>query len=102
MCTATYSVQTQWSTGFVPVLAVANSGTTAITGWTVAFSYAGNQVIQQAGWNGTWSQSGFMVTVHNVSYNGNLAPGTTTGNIGAVFGFSGANSPPAVVACTAF
>jgi hypothetical protein len=99
LCTATYSVQTQWNTGFVAILTVTNSGATAITGWTVALRYAGNQAFQ-TGWNGIWSQPGFGVTVNNASYNGNLAPGNTISNIGAIFMFSGINNPP-TVACAA-
>jgi cellulase/cellobiase CelA1 len=107
LCTATYSVQNQWNTGFVPTLTVTNSGTTAITGWTITLLYAGNQRLQN-GWYGIWSQPllptgapGPTVTVSNASFNGHLAPGTTFSNIGAVFTLSGTNSPPAVT-CTAF
>lgn len=98
LCTATYSVLNQWNTGFTASLII-TSGTTAITGWTVTLVYpaTGNQVLQ-AGWNGSWSQSGQTVTVSNLSYDGNLAPVTTLTGVGAVF--SGTSSPP-IVACTA-
>ena len=67
-----------WSTGFTASFNVTNSGTTAITGWTVVLTYAGNPQIQSgSGWNGTWSQTGGTVTVTNLSYNGALAPGAT-------------------------
>jgi cellulase/cellobiase CelA1 len=98
LCTAAYSVPTQWNTGFTATLTV-TSGATAITGWTVTLTYpaTGNQVLQ-AGWNGGWSQSGKTVTVSNLPYNGNLAAATTLTGIGAVF--SGTSSPP-IITCTA-
>src|SRR5271156_1581997 len=54
---AAYSVQTDWGSGFTANLTVTNNGTTAITGWTVTYSYAGNQTLQ-SGWSGNWTQSG--------------------------------------------
>jgi cellulose 1,4-beta-cellobiosidase len=103
-CTATYSVPVHWNAGFEAILTVTNSGTTTITGWTVTLTYppGGNPVLQATGWNGNWSQvPQGTVTVTNATYNGNLMPGTTVTNIGAIFSFnpSGANSPPTVT-CT--
>jgi lysophospholipase L1-like esterase len=98
-CTAAYKVTNQWPGGFGADVTVTNSGSTAITGWTVVLTYANGQVIQQL-WNGTYTQSGGTVTVKNMSYNGSLNPG---GN--AWFGFNASwnnsvNNAPAV-SCTA-
>jgi cellulose 1,4-beta-cellobiosidase len=102
-CSAAYSVATQWSTGFTAGLTITNNGTTAITGWTVTYSYpsGGNQALQQTGWSGTWSQSGQDVTVTNLSWNGSVAPGSSVSGVGANFNFSGTNTAPATVTCTA-
>ena len=97
-CSAAYSVQTDWGTGFTASLTVTNNGTTAITGWTVTWTYAGNQTLS-SGWSGNWSQSGKTVTVTNASWNGNLSSGQST-QAGANFTYSGTNSPPASVTCT--
>src|SRR3984893_16595183 len=67
-CSAAYSVQSDWGSGFTASLNIANNGTAAITGWTVTYAYAGNQTLSN-GWNGTWSQSGKTGTVNNLSYN---------------------------------
>ena len=83
-CSATYSVPTDWGAGFTAQLTVTNTGTTALTGWTVTYSYTQGQTLQN-GWNGTWSQSGGNVTVANASYNGNLAPGASATGISANF-----------------
>jgi cellulose 1,4-beta-cellobiosidase len=103
-CTAAYSVPIQWNTGFEAILAVTNSGTTAITGWRVTLTYppGASPLLKPIFWDGNWSQiPQGTVTVTNASYNGNLAPATTVTNIGAIFGFddNGTNSPPTVT-CT--
>jgi cellulose 1,4-beta-cellobiosidase len=97
-CSAAYSVQSDWGSGFTASLNITNNGTAAITGWTVTYTYAGNQTLAN-GWNGTWSQSGKTVTVTNASYNGSLAAGAST-TAGANFNYSGTNAAPASVTCT--
>jgi len=73
-CAAAYSVPTDWGSGFTANLTITDNGTAAITGWTVTYTYAGNQTLAN-GWNGNWTQSGKTVTVTNESYNGSLAAG---------------------------
>jgi cellulose 1,4-beta-cellobiosidase len=98
-CAAAYSVQTDWGSGFTAQLTVTNTGTSAITGWTVTYSYAGNQTLQ-SGWSGNWTQSGKAVTVTNASYNGSLAAGAAATGVGANFTYSGTNAAPTSVTCT--
>jgi endoglucanase len=98
-CSAPYSVQTDWGSGFTAAITVTNNGTNAITGWTLTYSYTGNQTLQ-SGWSGNWTQSGKTVTVTNASWNGSLAAGATT-SIGANFNYSGTNVAPTSVTCTA-
>ena len=97
-CSAAYSVQTDWGTGFTASLTVTNNGAAAITGWTVTWTYAGNQTLS-SGWSGNWTQSGKTVTVTNASWNGSLSAGQST-QAGANFSYSGTNAAPASVTCT--
>ena len=97
-CTATYSVVNDWGSGFQAAVNV-TAGSAAITGWTVSFTYSGNQQLTN-GWNGTWSQSGEAITITNASYNGSLAASAST-QAGATFNYSGTNTAPATVSCTA-
>jgi hypothetical protein len=39
-CTAAYSVTTDWGSGFTGSLTITDSGTAAITGWTVNAGFA--------------------------------------------------------------
>jgi len=98
-CAAAYSVQSDWGSGFTASVTVTNHGTAAISGWSLSYSYTGNQQLTQ-GWSGAWAQSGQTVTVANLSYNGSLAPGAST-QLGANFSYSGSNAAPASVSCTA-
>src|ERR1022692_4069591 len=90
VCQVGYTVN-QWSTGFTAAVTITNTGT-AITSWTLAYSYSGNQALTQ-GWSGNWSQSGQNITVTNASWNGSLATGAAT-SIGANFSYSGTNTAP--------
>ncbi|WP_408058041.1 glycoside hydrolase family 9 protein [Verrucosispora sioxanthis] len=85
-CRVTYGTN-DWSTGFTANITITNTGTTAINGWTLAFSFpnAGQRVGQ--GWSATYAQTGAAVTATNMSYNGNLAPGASVG-----IGFNGTHT----------
>lgn len=72
----TYKVNAQWKGGFVVSLDIKNNGTTAVNGWTLKFTFPGDQEISQL-WNGVWSQAGQQVTITNQSYNGTIASGQT-------------------------
>ncbi|GAA1506162.1 hypothetical protein GCM10009677_43210 [Sphaerisporangium rubeum] len=98
-CTAAYSIASSWPSGFTANVAVTNTGTSAITGWTVRWTFADGQVVSQA-WNATVTQSGAQVTARNVSYNGNLAAGAGT-SFGFNSGWNGNNnSIPSQISCT--
>jgi Glycosyl hydrolase family 12/Cellulose binding domain len=90
-CKVTYKTNT-WNTGFTADVTVANTGSSPINGWTLTWSFPGNQHVTSA-WNATVSQSGAAVTARNMSYNGSVSPGGST-----AFGFqatySGSNGNP--------
>jgi hypothetical protein len=87
-CQVIYTVSSQWSGGFNATLSITNTGTTAINGWTLQFSFPGSQTVTQ-GWNGNFSQSGNVVTVTNASYNGSIPAGAT---LSGTPGFNGSSS----------
>jgi endoglucanase len=90
-CQVQYTVQSDWGTGFSLAVTVQNTGS-AITSWTLGYTYAGNQSLSQ-GWSGNWTQSGKTVTVTNASWNGSLATGGSA-QIGANFTYTGTNTAP--------
>ena len=96
-CTAAYSVIGQWPGGFQGEVRV-TAGSAAITGWTVTWTFANGQTVNQA-WNATITSSGSNVTARNVSYNGNLGAGAST-TFGFIGSWNGANTAP-TLSCTA-
>ena len=75
-CHVTYTPN-QWPGGFTASIEILNTGTSAINGWTLKFTFPGDQKITNA-WNGVASQSGQAVTITNESYNAAIAPGANT------------------------
>jgi len=75
-CHVTYAPN-QWQGGFTANLTIANTGSSAINGWKLTFTFPGDQKITNA-WNGVESQSGENVTITNESYNATIAAGSST------------------------
>ena len=93
-CKVTYTITNQWPGGFDANISITNTGTTAINGWTLTFTFANGQTITQL-WNGSETQSGANVTITNVSYNGSIASGATLGSSPGFNGsWSGSNHAP--------
>jgi hypothetical protein len=97
-CTATYQVTGSWPGGFQAEVTVQNTGTSAISGWTVGWTFANGQSVT-ALWGGTHTQTGATVTVRNAEYNGNLEPGAST-TFGFLGSWTGTNAVPSPVTCT--
>lgn len=81
-----------WNNGFTADVAITNTGSGTINGWTLTYNLPSGQTITSA-WNATVTQSGSAVTARNVSYNGTLSPGATT-NFGYQGTLSGTYSSP--------
>ena len=88
----TYTIVNDWGNGATVNVTIKNNGLTAINGWTLAWTFPGSQVISNL-WNGSYTQSGTMVSVTNLSYNETIAAGGTV-NFGFNLNYSGANTKP--------
>jgi cellulase/cellobiase CelA1 len=67
-----------WNAGFViNDITITNTGSTSISTWSIALNFATNTTFVN-GWSGQYAQSGQNVTVTNMPYNGQLAPGQST------------------------
>jgi alpha-galactosidase len=82
-CQVTYSTQSQWAGGFVANVTVTNTGTAGVNGWTLGFTFPGDENVTTA-WNAAVTQSGASVTAANLGYNGVISPGANVS-----FGFQG-------------
>jgi hypothetical protein len=82
VCTASHRTVNSWSGGFQGEVTIRNTGTGALSGWTVGMTLAPGQSISSL-WNGVHTGTGGSVTVRNTPWNGTVAPnGTVT------FGFT--------------
>jgi hypothetical protein len=86
--------QFDWGNGIAATVNVTikNTGATAVNGWTLKFSFAGNQKITSL-WRGIYAQNGADVTVTNESYNGTIPAGGTE-TFGFNLSYSGTNMMP--------
>jgi len=73
-CGVTYQVTGSWSGGFQGQIDIHNTGTTALNGWTLTFTFTAGQTITQM-WGGTPAQSGGKVTVTPADYNSSIPAG---------------------------
>jgi hypothetical protein len=71
-CKVVYTTNSQWPGGFTAQVVVTNTGTSAISGWNLVFTFPGDQKVT-SNFNGTFSQSGETATLTNASYNGAIA-----------------------------
>lgn len=78
-----YAKASEWQGGFTANVTITNNGTATINGWTVAWTFPGDQQITSA-WNATVTQSGAAVSATNMSFNTTIPPGGSTS-----FGFQG-------------
>jgi len=85
-----FNLDNTWSGGYQATVMV-HAGTTALTKWTVTWTWPGSQSVTQV-WNGTATTSGSMVTVKNANWNGAVKAGDYT-----TFGMLGSGTPPASV-----
>jgi endoglucanase len=75
-CSVAYRSVGDWGSGFQGEISVRNTGTTALDGWTLGFSFANGQTIDNM-WGGTPTQNGGTVSVTPASYTRTIPAGGT-------------------------
>lgn len=92
-CTVTYRVTSQWTGAFNADVRITNTGPTALTGWTLRWTYAGTQRITNL-WNGGHTQAGAAVAVTDLGYNAVIGAGGGAQSFGFQATWSGSNANP--------
>ncbi len=90
-CRVSYAVN-QWPGGFTGNITITNTGSSAINGWSLVFTFPGSQQVTQ-GWNGVFSQSGSKVTITNASWNSTIMTNSSV-NPGFNGSWTGSNPSP--------
>jgi Glycosyl hydrolase family 48/Cellulose binding domain/Bacterial Ig domain len=88
VCDVDYAKAWEGGTGFGANVTIRNLGTTAINGWELQFSFAGNQQVTN-GWIAQWSQDGQDVTAVNESWSALIPAGGSL-----ALGFNGSVNGP--------
>jgi endoglucanase len=93
-CRVTYGVN-DWGSGFTASVSIANTGTSAISGWTLSFTFPGNQRIT-SGWSANWAQApgSATVTATNADHNRVIAAGSSVTGLGFNASYTGTNPRP--------
>jgi hypothetical protein len=73
-CHVTYTKNSEWPGNFTAQVVIANTGTTTVNGWSLAFTFPGDQHVT-SNFNGGFSQAGENATLTNASYNATIAAG---------------------------
>ncbi|MFJ4358005.1 glycosyl hydrolase family 18 protein [Streptomyces massasporeus] len=84
--TASYAKTQDWGSGFEGKWTVKNTGTTALSSWTVEWDFPSGTSVTSA-WDADVTSSGTHWTAKNKSWNGTLAPGASIS-----FGFNGSGT----------
>jgi hypothetical protein len=87
-----YVTSNDWGSGASINVTLKNNGTSAIDGWTLEWTFSGNQKITNL-WNGRFTQTGASVTVSNLSYNA-VIPASRSVSFGFNLSYSGVNAKP--------
>lgn len=91
-CAVNYVIS-DWGTGATVAVTIKNNGSTAVNGWTLAFTFPGNQKITNL-WNGSYTQSGASVSVKDAGHNANISANGGTTSFGFQITYSGSNTKP--------
>jgi hypothetical protein len=93
-CAVAYTNQNDWGSGFTANVVITNNGTTAINGWTLIWTFPGNQTITNL-WNATYTQTGTAVSVTSLGYNNIIAANGGSVSFGFNANYGGTNTKPA-------
>lgn len=94
-CHVAYTVLGRFPGGFYSSIAITNTGTAPINGWTLAFDFGGDQKISVA-WGATAAQTGSAVTMTTSSYDSSIAPGATLNEVGTEGTWTVSDASPTV------
>ncbi|HET9519046.1 MAG TPA: cellulose binding domain-containing protein [Actinoplanes sp.] len=94
-CAATYRTSGEWPGGFVSEVTLTNNGKAPISGWTLRFSFGGDQQIDSS-WSSSFQQTGREVKVEPAAWNRTIGVGETL-RFGMLGHWSRSNAPPSAI-----
>ncbi|WP_329060919.1 cellulase family glycosylhydrolase [Streptomyces sp. NBC_01429] len=91
-CAVGYTVSGQWSGGFQGEVVIRNTGSTAVNGWTLGWTFPDGQRVTQM-WGATSSQNGSAVSAASASYTAVIDPGASV-SLGFIASGTGGTGTP--------
>jgi hypothetical protein len=88
-----YTITSDWGSGANVDVIITNNTTAAVNGWTLAWTFPGNQTINNM-WNAAYTQSGAALSAHNLGYNATIAANGGQVFFGFGLNYSGTNAEP--------
>jgi hypothetical protein len=92
-CHINYAITNTYPGGFQAAITINNTGSAALSNWTLKWIFSGNQQITNL-WNGSLAQSGEAETVNSLSYNGSIPAGGSYSGLGFTATVTGTNAVP--------
>lgn len=92
-CHVEYTDLNDWKSGFTGGIVLHNTGTQAINGWKLTWSYSGDQHILEL-WDGVITQNGPAVTISNAAWNATIEPHGSPVHIGFNAAYTDKNQSP--------
>ena len=90
-CTVRFTDTNDWGSGYVAQIDITNTGTAALNGWTLNFTWPTTWQSVSSGWSATWTQTGTDV---RVTGDGTLAANGGSTSVGFVGSYSGPDVLP--------
>jgi endoglucanase len=99
-CSVTYTIASSWTGGFTANVTLANTGTAPFGGWTVTWTYPGDEKITNL-WSAFYTQTGETVAAHDPFDTNATVPAGSSASFGMQGTYSASNAPPTSFTMTA-
>jgi len=99
-CKVTYAIASAWTGGFTANVTVANTGTRSFGGWTVNWTFPGDQKITNL-WSAFYTQTGETVAAHDPFDTNATIPAGTSASFGMQGTWGSSNAVPTSFTMTA-
>jgi endoglucanase len=99
-CKVTYAIASSWTGGFTSNVTVSNTGTQPFGGWTVSWTFPGDQKITNL-WSAFFTQAGEAVAAHDPFDTNATIPAGTSASFGMQGTWSASNAVPTSFTMTA-
>jgi endoglucanase len=99
-CKVTYAIASSWTGGFTSTVTLANTGTEPFGGWTVTWTFPGDQKVTNL-WSAFYTQTGETIAAHDPFDTNATVPAGSSASFGMQGTWSSSNASPTSFTLTA-